>query len=116
MNATLSPISPNSCQNSVIATLFILFLGLTPSLLSLWLMRQADARGQERLRLAMDAFATRGLPLRLQPDQHYVEGMGYVIGDFTCRFNARSSQIRCAINPSGPCQDCFHYQQQPLED
>jgi hypothetical protein len=100
----------------VIATLFILFLGLTPSLLSLWLMRQADARGQARLRLAMDAFATRGMPLRLQPDQHYVEGIGYIIGDFTCRFNARSNQIRCAINPFGPCQDCSHYQQKPLED
>lgn len=100
----------------MIATLFILFMGLTPSLLSLWLMRRADARGQARLRLAMDAFATRGLPLRLQPDQHYVEGLGYVIGDFTCQFNARSTQIRCAINPFGPCQSCSHYQQQPIEE
>jgi Family of unknown function (DUF6464) len=100
----------------VIATIFILFLGLTPSLLSLWLMRQADARGQARLRLAMDTIASRGLPLQLQPDQHYVEGMGYVIGDFTCRFNARSNQIRCAINPFGPCQGCSHYQQKPIED
>ena len=100
----------------MIATLFILFLGLTPSLLSLLLMRQADARGQARLQLAIDAFATRRLPLQIQPDQHYVEGMGYVIGDFTCQFNARSNQIRCAINPSGPCQDCSHYQQKPIED
>jgi hypothetical protein len=100
----------------VIATIFILFLGLTPSLLSLWLMRQADARGQARLRLAMDAIAARGMPRPLQPDQRYVEGMGYVIGDFTCRFNARSSHIRCAINPFGPCEGCSHYQQKPIED
>jgi Family of unknown function (DUF6464) len=100
----------------VIATILILFLGLTPSLLSLWLMRQADARGQARLRLAMDAIATRGMPRQFQPDQRYVEGMGYVIGDFTCQFNARSNQIRCAINPFGPCEGCSHYQQKPIED
>ncbi|WAL60717.1 DUF6464 family protein [Thermocoleostomius sinensis] len=74
-------------------------------------MRQADARAQERLRLAMQSVATRGLPsLRLPPDHHYIEGVGYVIGDFTCRFNARSTYLRCAVNPFGPCQDCSHYQ------
>jgi hypothetical protein len=43
-------------------------------------------------------------------DQHYIEGVGYLIGDITCQFNAQSPYIRCAINPSGPCQDCYHYQ------
>jgi hypothetical protein len=79
-------------------------------------MRQADERGQARLRLAIDSVATRGFPTRLQPDQHYVEGMGYIIGDFTCQFNARSPLIRCAINPSGPCQGCYHYQPKAIED
>jgi hypothetical protein len=95
----------------VIVVLFIVILGLTPSLFSLWLMRQADARAQERLRLAMQSVANRGLPtLRLPPDHHYVEGVGYIIGDLSCRFNARSNYIRCAVNPFGPCQDCSHYQ------
>lgn len=101
----------------MIVVLFIILLGLTPSLFSIWVMRQADARAQERLRLAMESVATRGLPaLRLSPDQHYVEGIGYVVGDFTCRFNARSNYIRCAVNPSGPCQDCMHYQPNKLEE
>jgi hypothetical protein len=101
----------------VMTTLLILFIGLTPSLFSLWLMRQVDARGQARLRLAIDSVAARGLPtLQLQPEQHYVEGMGYVIGDITCRFNARSHLIRCAPNPFGPCQGCSQYQPQPIED
>lgn len=92
-------------------TLLIFAIGLTPSVLSLWLMRQADARAQERLRLAIESVAFRGLPtLRLPADQHYVEGVGYIIGDFTCQYNARSSYIRCAINPSGPCEGCSHYQ------
>lgn len=33
-----------------------------------------------------------------------------VIGDASCRFNARSELIRCAINPEGPCQGCRSYE------
>lgn len=80
-------------------------------------MRQADARAQARLRLAMDSFMTRGLPhLHLTPGQHYVEGLGYIIGDITCRFNACSSHLRCAINPFGPCQDCSYYEPKEFND
>jgi ABC-type Mn2+/Zn2+ transport system permease subunit len=96
----------------VIVTFFILVLGLTPSLLSLWFARQTSARAEARLQMAIDSFAARGLSsLQRSPDQQYVEGMGYIIGDITCKFNARSSYIRCAVNPSGSCQDCPHYQQ-----
>ena len=35
-----------------------------------------------------------------------------VIGDISCRFNARSSLLRCAVNPHGPCDRCDHYQPQ----
>jgi hypothetical protein len=59
----------------------------------------------------MDSVANRGLAtLNLPPEYQYVEGIGYMIGDLTCQFNARSSYIRCAVNPIGPCQDCSHYQ------
>ncbi|NEQ21012.1 MAG: hypothetical protein F6K28_17650 [Microcoleus sp. SIO2G3] len=34
----------------------------------------------------------------------------WVIGDITCSYNARSELVRCAINPSGPCDRCVHYQ------
>jgi len=30
----------------------------------------------------------------------------WVIGDITCRFNARSEFFRCAVNPTGPCDGC----------
>jgi Family of unknown function (DUF6464) len=43
------------------------------------------------------------------PEERYVEGVGYVIGDLTCGYNARSPYIRCAVNPDGLCQDCRHY-------
>jgi hypothetical protein len=30
----------------------------------------------------------------------------WVIGDATCLYNAHSELLRCAVVPSGPCQDC----------
>ncbi|WP_256377741.1 DUF6464 family protein [Pleurocapsa sp. PCC 7327] len=31
------------------------------------------------------------------------------IGDVTCRYNACSPLLRCAVKPNGPCR-CEHYQ------
>ena len=28
----------------------------------------------------------------------------------TCRFNAHSAFLRCAVNPSGPCSECNDYE------
>ncbi|MEO0854225.1 MAG: DUF6464 family protein, partial [Cyanobacteria bacterium J06648_11] len=33
----------------------------------------------------------------------------YYVGDTTCRFNALNPELRCAVNPYGPCQ-CEHYE------
>lgn len=104
-------------QNAMLTALLILLIGLTPSAFSIWVMRQADTRMQARLRLVMNAVATRGIPgVRLSSDHRYVEGLGYIIGDLTCRFNVRSIYLRCTVNPSGPCEDCFDYQPRELED
>lgn len=97
--------------------LWIFAVGLMPPLLSLWMMRRNQAQTQVKLRQAMSA-ANRvrtqhyitpqpGLPVS---DRYYLEGVGYLIGDITCQFNARSGYIRCAVNPHGPCQGCQHYQ------
>lgn len=98
----------------MLSALFILLMGLTPSLFSLWMMRRADSRVQARLRLAMEVVSTRRLTqLRLEPEHQYIDGLGYVLGDITCRFNARSSYVRCAVNPVGPCEGCHHYEMRP---
>ncbi len=34
----------------------------------------------------------------------------WVVGDASCRLNAHSELIRCAVNPDGPCQDCRFYE------
>jgi hypothetical protein len=39
-------------------------------------------------------------------------GLTHGIGDPSCLYNARSPQLRCAVNPAGPCEGCKHYQQQ----
>ncbi|TVR12869.1 MAG: hypothetical protein EA395_05015 [Phormidium sp. GEM2.Bin31] len=38
-----------------------------------------------------------------------VEGR-WLIGDLSCRYNAHSELMRCAINPQGPCAGCRHYE------
>ena len=44
------------------------------------------------------------------PDERTLLNGDWVIGDITCTYNARSELVRCAINPSGPCSDCSHYE------
>ncbi len=95
----------------------IFALGLTPPILAFIFIRQAGKRAQSRHRAALAAAEQRQLQRLLSPiEQQYVEGIGYVIGDFTCRFNARSAQIRCAVNPAGPCQDCPSYESIIIND
>lgn len=35
----------------------------------------------------------------------------WVIGEATCRYNALSELIRCAVNPNGPCNACRYFEQ-----
>jgi hypothetical protein len=90
----------------------ILAIGLIPSALTFLLRHRMEVRAQERLRAAIAVAERRQLQrlLSLPPDHHYVEGMGSFIGDFSCRYNAHSPYIRCAINPTGPCDSCRHYE------
>jgi hypothetical protein len=34
----------------------------------------------------------------------------WVLGDITCRYNARSELVRCAVNPMGSCSQCSFYE------
>lgn len=42
-------------------------------------------------------------------ERSLVEGR-WVLGDASCRFNARSEILRCAVNPEGPCDRCRYYE------
>jgi hypothetical protein len=97
----------------VLALLWIIAVGFIPPLLSIWIVRRTQKRMQAELRRAMTmpTRVTRRDFISLPPDSYYLEGVGYLIGDISCKFNARSRHIRCAVNPEGPCQGCRHYEQ-----
>jgi Family of unknown function (DUF6464) len=96
--------------------LLIFLIGLTPALLSIWLIRKAGTR----MRINLDSIANsigvnRISASLLSSAYHYVDGVGYMIGDLTCRYNARSRYVRCAINPLGPCDNCRLYETHSLD-
>ena len=43
------------------------------------------------------------------PDERTLLNGNWVIGDASCKYNALSELVRCAIIPSGPCHSCIHY-------
>lgn len=45
-----------------------------------------------------------------RPEERSLIAGHWVIGDATCRYNAHSELVRCAVNPSGPCQGCRFYE------
>jgi len=45
-----------------------------------------------------------------RPDEKSLVNGHWVIGDASCRFNARSELVRCAVNPAGPCENCRFYE------
>ncbi|BAS58790.1 MULTISPECIES: DUF6464 family protein [Leptolyngbya] len=96
----------------MLSVLLILAIALLPTILTFLLRHRLELQAQERLQAAMAAAERQQLQslLRLPPDYHYVEGVGALIGDFTCIYNARSPYIRCAVNPTGPCETCRLYE------
>ncbi|MUG94766.1 hypothetical protein F7734_21310 [Scytonema sp. UIC 10036] len=94
-------------------TLLVIAIGFLPSLFSLWLMRKSQARTRLQFRRVAMASPRRRIQqnhISDTSDRYYLEGVGYLIGDISCRYNARSGYIRCAVNPEGPCEGCRHYQ------
>lgn len=102
----------------VFAISVIVILGFVPMVLSIWgihtLSRHPHlytyrSRRNNRAANAM-AFADLNSPWSnqwssltwLTPEQY--------LGDTSCRFNAHSPFLRCAVNPSGPCQNCSSYE------
>ncbi len=92
-------------------TILVFAVSLMPALFSLILIHKAEIRARSNIRSAMEATAMSRLQFNRQlPEEQYVEGIGFLIGDISCQYNARSAYIRCAINPSGPCKECRYYE------
>ncbi len=98
-------------------TLFILSLGISPFLIYLRFWREWENRALQEIQTVGNTVAlTRWRRPNLPADAEYIEGVGYLIGDITCKYNARCSYIRCAVNPVGPCKDCRFYEYKETDD
>jgi hypothetical protein len=97
-------------HHTLIAVLIITLLLLICS----WLSYRQRLRTHLRRLTITDSRSNHRFYKRISkdPEEQYVEGIGYVIGDLSCSYNARSPYIRCAVNPDGLCQDCRHYQRE----
>ena len=42
-------------------------------------------------------------------ERSFIDGR-WIIGDASCRYNARSEILRCAVNPEGSCEGCRFYE------
>lgn len=96
----------------MLKTLLVIVVGFLPSLFSLWMIRKSHMRRERQMRQAAMSPRTgvqQNSRLNLS-DRYYLEGVGYLIGDISCRYNAKSGYVRCAVNPSGPCEGCRHYE------
>jgi Family of unknown function (DUF6464) len=94
--------------HTLIAIIIIILLACS------WLSYRQRLRTHSRRLSGMESGPNRRSYKRIarDPEEQYVEGVGYVIGDLSCSYNARSPYIRCAVNPDGLCQDCRHYHQE----
>jgi hypothetical protein len=94
-----------------IEIILIVITSLIPTLVYWIISPRIKQRWQSRLRQARMVTADRHTEDLLS---HYhnsdTEFARYFVGNTSCRFNAHSPYIRCAINPSGPCEDCSHYE------
>jgi hypothetical protein len=69
---------------------------------------------RHRYQYKLGRYRLHQIALYVQQVQHPTERSlmngRWVVGDVTCRFNARSEIIRCAVNPDGPCDSCRLYE------
>lgn len=95
----------------MLVIILIFVVGLTPAIISAWMSVRADRDEKCSSVSATSTTLGQGMFKLLDgnADMHYVDGMGYMIGDITCDLNARSPYLRCAINPMGPCDGCSAY-------
>jgi hypothetical protein len=93
----------------IIVIIVIIFL-----LTYAWTSYYKRLRGQNRRLMRTQPSLDRRFHKRItaDPEEQYIEGIGIIIGDISCTYNARSPYISCAVNPDGLCQNCHHYQRQ----
>jgi len=96
----------------LIEVVVVIVLGAIPPVLSLFMVRKAKQRWQTQMaRLRRREFNRLNQSRLIQPFnyENYQSNPVSWIGDKSCSNNALSPYLRCAINPSGPCEGCIYY-------
>jgi hypothetical protein len=95
----------------------VVFLGLTPMVLSIWGIHSLAShprlyrhRRRTRPHERWDGLAASTLTWPSTADSAVWLLPERFCGDTSCRFNAHSPFLRCAVNPEGPCQGCPFYE------
>lgn len=69
---------------------------------------------RHRYQLCLGRYQLQRIQIYVKPllslEEVITVGDRILIGDPNCRYNARSELVRCAVNPTGPCQGCRHFQ------
>lgn len=91
--------------------ILIIIIALLPTLFGFWVVLNSKRRFQARMRRIHHrnyppALTGESAPRYSGTPEHYSR----YIGDLTCRYNAYSPYLRCAVNPDGPCKDCPYYE------
>jgi Family of unknown function (DUF6464) len=97
----------------MLETGLILTIALLPFLISLLAARRQERQARLRLQTALNAATAQSFQrLHVTLSTNYAPGEtgAYFLGDSTCRFNAQSAFLRCAVNPCGSCPDCSSYE------
>lgn len=105
----------------MVEILVILILGLLPGCLSWWKIRRAEQQFQARVQQTLWQTQAGLMPVefgqvghsRTAAEEEVGDRKAFAIGDLSCRYNARSTYLRCAVNPLGPCSVCRSYE--PVE-
>lgn len=96
----------------------ILAVGLAPAAFSVLVAFYARRRVHQSICISTDQVMSERFSrfrTRYNPEAHFVEDMGFVVGDITCKLNALSPYIRCAANPFGPCEGCQDYESKEFD-
>lgn len=99
---------------TLIYIILIVFIIIIP--IAWFLFPRAKRQFNGRIRRIRQIITNRSF--RREHHENLLENDLYLpcIGDSSCEYNALSPYIRCAVNPSGPCEDCNHYKPKSSSD
>lgn len=69
---------------------------------------------RHRYQLRLGKYRLQKIALYVQsakrPEEMTLMNGHWIVGNASCGYNAHSELVRCAVNPSGPCEGCRFYE------